>query len=99
MKIIKWIDRERSRKKSTPFQWRNTIPFISILLVLADFVYFYALSYEDSMISIISLVRRSGVVVSFIAGAIWFKERNLKAKYIDLILVLAGMNLIYLGNR
>ena len=64
------------RKKSTPFQWRNTIPFISILLVLADFAYFYALSYEDSMISIISLVRRSGVVVSFIAGAIWFKERN-----------------------
>ena len=87
------------RKKSTPFQWRNTIPFISILLVLADFVYFYALSYEDSMISIISLVRRSGVVVSFIAGAIWFKERNLKAKFIDLLLVLAGMYLIYLGTR
>ena len=83
----------------TPFQWRNTIPFISILLVLADFVYFYALSYEDSMISIISLVRRSGVVVSFIAGAIWFKERNLKAKFIDLLLVLAGMYLIYLGTR
>ena len=81
------------------FQWRNTIPFISILLVLADFVYFYALSYEDSMISIISLVRRSGVVVSFIAGAIWFKERNLKAKFIDLLLVLAGMYLIYLGTR
>ena len=77
------------RKKSTP----------SILLVLADFVYFYALSYEDSMISIISLVRRSGVVVSFIAGAIWFKERNLKAKFIDLLLVLAGMYLIYLGTR
>ena len=75
------------------------IPFISILLVLADFVYFYALSYEDSMISIISLVRRSGVVVSFIAGAIWFKERNLKAKFIDLLLVLAGMYLIYLGTR
>ena len=77
--------------------WYN--PFISILLVLADFVYFYALSYEDSMISIISLVRRSGVVVSFIAGAIWFKERNLKAKFIDLLLVLAGMYLIYLGTR
>ena len=55
--------------------------------------------YEDSMISIISLVRRSGVVVSFIAGAIWFKERNLKAKFIDLLLVLAGMYLIYLGTR
>ena len=94
--LFLWLPK---RKSSTPFQWRNSIPFISILLVLADFVYFYALSYEDSMISIVSLVRRSGVVVSFIAGAIWFKEKNLKAKFIDLILVVLGMYFIYLGTK
>lgn len=87
------------RHQTTPFQWRNSIPLISLLLVLADFAYFYALSYEDSMISIISLVRRSGVVISFIAGAIWFKEKNLKAKFIDLLLVLLGMYFIYLGTK
>ena len=90
-----WFPR---RKTTTSFQWRNSIPFISILLVMADFAYFYALSYDDSMISIVSLVRRSGVVVSFIAGAIWFKEKNLKAKFIDLLLVLLGMYFIYLGT-
>jgi hypothetical protein len=38
------------------------------------------------MISIVSLVRRSSVVVSFSLGALYFKERNLKAKAIDLLL-------------
>ena len=51
------------------------------------------------MISIVSLVRRSGVVVSFVAGAFWFKEKNLKMKFIDLLLVLVGMYFIYLGSK
>lgn len=87
------------RHTTTKFQWKNSIPLISLLLVLADFAYFYALSYEDSMISIVSLVRRSGVVVSFVAGAFWFKEKNLKMKFIDLLLVLVGMYFIYLGSK
>lgn len=87
------------RRATTPFRWRNSIPLISLLLVLADFAYFYALSYDDSMISIVSLVRRSGVVISFVAGAFWFREKNLKAKFIDLLLVLLGMYFIYLGTK
>lgn len=86
------------RHTTTPFKWRYSIPFISLFLVLADFAYFYALSYDDSMISIVSLVRRSGVVVSFIAGAILFREKNLKTKALDLIFVLIGMYFIYLGT-
>ena len=46
------------RKESTPFRWDWTIIGISVFLCAADFVYFYALSYEDSMISIVSMVRR-----------------------------------------
>ena len=87
------------RKKSTPFQWRNTIPFISILLVLADFVYFYALSLDGAMISIVSMVRRGSVLVSFLFGAMVFREKNLKSKAVDLALVLIGMIFLYLGSR
>lgn len=87
------------RRQTTPFRWKYWIPVISLLLVAADFVYFYALSCDDAMISIVSLVRRSGVVVSFIAGAIWFREKNLKAKFIDLLLILLGMYFIYLGTK
>lgn len=86
------------RKESTPFRWNWTIIFISIFLSAADFAYFYALSYEDSMISIVSMVRRGSVLVSFTFGALFFKEKNLKSKAVDLILVLLGMFFLYLGS-
>ena len=88
-----------SRKKTTPFDWRWSILFISIFLCIADFVYFYALSIPGSMISIVSMVRRSNVLVTFIAGAIFFNEKNLKSKAFDLFLVLLGMFFLYLGTR
>lgn len=87
------------RKTTTPFRWDWTIILISIFLSAADFAYFYALSYDDSMISIVSMVRRSSVIVSFICGAIFFREKNLKSKAIDLLLVLIGMIFLYLGTR
>ena len=79
------------RKTSTPFRWDWCIILISVFLSAADFVYFYALSMEDSMISIVSMVRRGSVVVSFLFGAMMFHEKNLKSKAIDLLLVLIGM--------
>jgi transporter family protein len=87
------------RKTTTPFRWDLTIILISIFLAAADFVYFYALSFEDSMISIVSMVRRSSVVVSFIFGAMLFREKNLKSKAVDLVLVLLGMLFLYIGTR
>ncbi len=87
------------RKKSTPFQWRWNILLISVFLCVADWVYFYALSFPDSMISIVSMVRRSNVVVTFIAGALFFHEKNLKSKAIDLALVLIGMIFLFLGSQ
>lgn len=87
------------RKENTPFQWRSCIPLISIFLCAADFAYFYALSSEDAMISIVSMIRRSGVLVSFSFGALIFHEKNLKSKAIDLVLVLIGMLFIYFGSK
>jgi transporter family protein len=87
------------RKNTTAFHWSWYIPLISISLALGDFLYFRALSYPDSMISIVSMIRRSNVVVIFIAGAWIYKEKNLKSKAIDLILVLIGMFFLYLGSK
>ena len=87
------------RKTSTPFRWDWCIILISVFLSAADFVYFYALSMEDSMISIVSMVRRGSVVVSILFGAMMFHEKNLKSKAIDLLLVLIGMFFLYLGSR
>ncbi len=87
------------RKKTTPFEWRWSIVFISIFLTAADFVYFYALSLPGAMISIVSMVRRGSVVVSFLFAALVFKEKNLRSKAVDLALVLLGMVLLFFGSR
>lgn len=86
------------RKTTTPFRWDWCIILISVFLSAADFVYFYALSMDGSMISIVSMVRRGSVIVSFLFGAMVFREKNLKSKAIDLVLVLIGMVFLYLGN-
>lgn len=86
------------RHKSTKFEWRWSILIFSILLTAADFVYFYALTFPGAMISIVSMVRRSSVVVSFAGGALLFKEKNLKGKAFDLVLILIAMFFLYLGT-
>ncbi len=87
------------RKQTTPFKWRWNIVFISLFLCVADWIYFYALTFPDSMISIVSMVRRSNVLVTFIAGVLIFHEKNLKKKVIDLFFVLLGMFFLYLGTK
>lgn len=87
------------RKTTTPLHWSWAIPLISIFLSAADFAYFYALSEADSMISVVSMIRRGSVIVSFLCGAMLFHERNLKAKAIDLALILVGMLFLWIGSK
>ncbi|MCZ8372575.1 DMT family transporter [Phocaeicola sp. KGMB11183] len=94
--LFLWLPK---RKTTTPFHWSWCILLISVFLTAADFVYFYALSMEDSMISIVSMVRRGSVIVSFLFGAMMFHEKNLKSKIIDLVFVLIGMFFLYLGSK
>lgn len=86
------------RHQTTPFHWSWAIPLISIFICLADFAYYTSLHDQDSMISVVSLVRRSSVIISFICGAIIFKEKNLRAKALDLALILLGMIFIWIGT-
>jgi len=93
--VLLWYPR---RKQNTPFQWRNSIMLIGILLVFADFAYFYALSYTDSLIGILTALRRSSVVISFFIGAMIFGDKNLTAKWYALVGILLGVFLIYFGS-
>jgi transporter family protein len=99
MFIILMIVWYPTREKTTRFHWSWAIPLIAIFVGAADFSYFNALSMEDSMISVVSLIRRGSVLISFACGVIIFKERNLKAKIIDLLLILIGMIFVYFGSR
>ena len=96
MVVLLWWPKH---KQTTPFHWTWSIVLVSVFLSIADFVYFYSLSLPDAMISIVSMIRRGSVIVSFLFGAMVFNEKNLKAKAFDLALVLLGMLFLYIGSR
>ncbi len=86
------------RTRTTAFQWRWTIPLIGLFLAIADFLYFYALTYPDALISIISALRRVAVVISFGFGALLFKEKNVKKKSVWLIGIMIGVMILIFGK-
>lgn len=87
------------RHQTTPFHWSWAIPLISIFICIGDFAYFTSLNDPSSMISVVSLVRRSSVIISFICGVLIFRERNIRAKLLDLGLILLGMMFIWIGTQ
>ncbi|MDD2962203.1 MAG: DMT family transporter [Muribaculaceae bacterium] len=93
------IKRLQHSDSATPFHFKWTIPCIAIFLTIADLAYFYALSCDGAMISIISMIRRGSVIVSFIYGLSILKEKNIKLKAIDLSILLIGLTLLILGSQ
>ena len=97
--LVYILNQRKKVEPSARFSWKWSILLISIFLSMADFAYFYALSLPGAMISIVSMVRRGSVLVSFLCGAVLFREKNLKAKAIDLCFVLLGMIFLWIGSR
>ncbi len=87
------------REENTSFQWRWSIPMIGLFLVIADLLYFYAISREGSLISVISALRRSGVIISFTMGGLLFHEKNMKSKGWLLGGILAGVLILMFGSK
>jgi drug/metabolite transporter (DMT)-like permease len=82
----------------TRFEWRWAIPVVGLLLMAADWFYFSALSEEGVAISVLSLIRRSNVVLSFSLGALLFRERNLRSKALALTVLLIGVAILCLAR-
>ena len=76
------------------FEFRWTIPCVGILLAAADWLYFRGLAIPDVPISVGSLLRRFSVVITFVLGARFFHEKNLKRKALALAAILAGVVLL-----
>ena len=85
------------KKVQRKFQWRWSIPLTGILLIVADWLYFYTVSLPDTQISIISLVRRCSCIVTFAAGSSYFHDTNIRGKVIALGLILLGVILLALA--
>lgn len=84
---------------SSAFHFSFFIPLISLFLSAADFVYFYALAQPEALISVVSMIRRGSVIVSFTFGAMFFHEKNPWSKALDLAFVILSMVFLWLGSR
>ncbi|MBR3075559.1 MAG: EamA family transporter [Bacteroidales bacterium] len=89
----------RRRKESGPiFRWDWWVLVVALLITGADACYFFALKQEDALLSVVSVIRRAAIIITFLCGAIFFKEGNLKAKSFNIILMAAGVALLLIGK-
>lgn len=88
-----------ARPGADAFTWRWSIPCISLFLTAADLAYFYSLSLPGAMISVVSMIRRGSVLVSFCYGVVVLRERHVRAKALDLLILLLGLALLVAGSR
>jgi transporter family protein len=92
--LLLWMPRRATER----FEWRWTIPLITLFVSAADFFYYHALDVDGAMIAVVWMIRRSSVIVTFVCGVMLFGERNIRAKLIDLILILIGMVMLAVGS-
>lgn len=78
------------------FEWRFTMPLTGILLTASDAFYFTAIAAPDAQISVLSLIRRSSIILTFFIGGALFRERDLRRKAFALAAILAGVLLLCL---
>lgn len=90
---MRWKDPEKALIK---FNWY--IPLMSLLLVVSDRIYFTAVKIPDSAISIIMPLRKISIIVSAIIGGILFKEKNLRAKFACICILLVGIAVEFAGK-
>ena len=72
---------------------------IAIFITASDFLYFLSLSSPGSMLSEVSMLRRSSVIITFNCGALFFKEKNLRSKGIAMLILLGAMAILVFSSR
>ena len=105
MMIIVWgIDRIHNRSVSEAvcalLAKRSVFPIlmISLFLIVSDNVYMLALQDPDSMIAVVSTIRRGGTVIGFAYGLLYLKEHDPWRKIICMIGILAGLICLAFGS-
>lgn len=81
-----------TRTKLSKDIWKNGwIWLLSILFVLADKALFIANGMEGSQITVMTLLKQSGCVVTILAGKFLFKEKNAGYKLFCAAVIIVGI--------
>ena len=103
MMLIVWAIYHRKNHKSAicNFQSLKNLPaiiLISVFLIISDNVYMLALRDPDSLIAVVSTIRRGGAVIGFAYGLIFLREPDPWKKILAMSGVLAGLVCLALGT-
>lgn len=98
----RWLMARRSRvavcdSAQQGFRWDWWLLVTALLITGADMAYFFALGQDGSLLSVISIIRRASVIVTFVFGVIIFKEKKLGGKFTALGFLVAALVCLMLG--
>lgn len=72
--------------------WKNGwIWILALLFVLADKALFVANGYPESKVTIMTLIKQSGCIVTILGGKLVFKEKNVGYKLICALVIIVGI--------
>jgi len=74
------------------------IALISIFLIISDNVYMLALRDPDSLIAVVSTIRRGGAIIGFAYGLFFLKEKDPLPKIICMLGIFAGLICLAIGS-
>ena len=101
MMAVVWLTMRRKELKAhrlPAVQWTPAVVLISIFLVISDNVYMLALRDPESMIAVVSTIRRGGAIIGFGYGLVWLKEGDVWPKLACMAGVLAGLVCLAIGS-
>jgi len=103
MMLISWAI--MNKKQLSTFDFRlstikkiEVIILISIFLIISDNVYMLALRDPDSMIAVVSTIRRGGAVIGFAYGLLFLREPDPWRKVLCMLGILAGLLCLAYGS-
>ncbi|MCR5014076.1 MAG: DMT family transporter [Bacteroidales bacterium] len=80
------------QREKQPFEWRWGIVAMAVFVSIADVIYLSGLNQEAAVVVLIPLILYGvRLVVSFVYGAVFFKEENIRSKLLPLMMVLAAL--------
>lgn len=102
MMLITWTIINRKNLKAAvcdlkSIQKLGVIVLISVFLIISDNVYMLALRDPDSMIAVVSTIRRGGAVIGFAYGLIFLQEPEPWRKVLCMLGILSGLIFLALG--
>ena len=103
MMLIVWVIMNRKNLHSSISNLQSirgigVIALISVFLIISDNVYMLALRDPDSLIAVVSTIRRGGAVIGFAYGLLFLKEQDPLPKILCMLGICAGLICLAFGS-